>query len=62
MFRRIQIKRKWIFTLGYVNDEGIKINSDYNRLNASFKIRQKLAKTLDLDVGFPLYGVKSEWT
>ena len=45
-------KTKVIFTLGYVNDEGIKINSDYNRLNASFKIRQKLAKTLDLDVDF----------
>lgn len=45
-------KTKVIFTLGYINDEGIKINSDYNRLNASFKIRQKLAKTLDLDVDF----------
>lgn len=45
-------KTKVIFTLGYVNDEGIKINSDYNRLNASFKIRQKLAKALDLDVDF----------
>ena len=45
-------KTKVIFTLGYVNDEGIKINSDYNRLNASFKIRQRLAKALDLDVDF----------
>ncbi|MCD8031336.1 MAG: TonB-dependent receptor [Bacteroides sp.] len=41
---------KVMFTLGYINDEGIKIHSDHNRLNASFKLRQKLSKRLDLDV------------
>lgn len=37
-------------TLGYVNDEGIKINSDYNRFNAALKVSQKLAKRLTLDL------------
>ena len=38
------------FTLGYVSDEGIKINSDYNRFNAALKVSQKLASRLTLDV------------
>lgn len=41
---------KVALTLGYVNDEGIKINSDYNRFNAALKVSQKLAKRLTLDV------------
>ncbi len=41
---------KVMFTLGYINDEGIKINSDQNRMNAAFKLQQKLSKRLDLDV------------
>lgn len=42
------------FTLGYVGDQGIKVNSDYNRFNAALKVSQKLAKrlTLDLDVRY----------
>ena len=42
------------FTLGYVSDQGIKINSDYNRFNADLKVSQKLAPrlTLDLDARF----------
>ena len=38
------------FTVGYVNDEGIRINSDYNRFNTSLKVSQKLAKRLTLDL------------
>ena len=38
------------FTLGYVSDQGIKINSDYNRFNAALKVSQKLAKRLTLDI------------
>lgn len=40
---------KVIFSLGYIDDEGIKINSDYNRFNTSLKFQQKLAKTLTFD-------------
>ncbi|MBQ8652015.1 MAG: TonB-dependent receptor [Alistipes sp.] len=36
-------------TLSFVDDQGIKINSDLSRVNASFKIRQQLAKRLHLD-------------
>lgn len=43
-------KTRVVFTLGYINDEGIKINSDYHRMNASFKIKQKITKRLDLDL------------
>src|SRR5699024_9741063 len=41
---------KVLFTFGYVDDEGIKINSDYNRMNASFKIQQQLTKKLKFDM------------
>lgn len=42
------------FTLNYVDDEGIKINSDLNRLSTSFKLSQKLSKrlTFDLDLRY----------
>lgn len=43
-------KTKVLFTFGYVDDEGIKINSDYNRMNASFKIQQQLTKKLKFDM------------
>lgn len=43
-------KTRVVFTLGYINDEGIKINSDYHRMNASFKIKQKITRKLDLDL------------
>ncbi|MCD7899535.1 MAG: TonB-dependent receptor [Bacteroides sp.] len=43
-------KTKINTTIGYINDEGIKINSDYNRLNASLKLQQNLTKGLDLDM------------
>jgi TonB-linked SusC/RagA family outer membrane protein len=40
-----------IFTsLGYIEDEGVKINSDYNRINATLKAQQEIAKRLILDV------------
>lgn len=41
---------KMVFSLGYIDDEGIKINSDYQRMNASLKVKQKLARNLDLDL------------
>lgn len=37
-------------TFNYTDDEGIKINSDYNRMNASLKLQQELAMRLNLDV------------
>ena len=37
-------------TFNFIDDQGIKINSDLSRVNASFKIRQPLAKRLHLDV------------
>lgn len=36
--------------LGFTEDKGIKINSDYSRINASIKAQQKLSKKLNLDV------------
>ena len=36
-------------TIGYVDEEGIKINSDFNRINASLKLQQDLADNLKLD-------------
>ncbi len=47
-------KTKIAFTAGYVGDQGIKINSDYNRFNTSFKLYQKIFSnlTLDLDVRY----------
>jgi len=36
--------------IGYIVDQGIKINSDYKRINASLKAQQKLAKDLNLDM------------
>lgn len=42
-------KTKVIFSLGYIDDEGIKINSDYNRFNTSLKFQQKLLENLTFD-------------
>ena len=36
--------------VNYLNDEGIKINSGYNRFNTSLKLNQELLKNLKLDV------------
>jgi TonB-linked outer membrane protein, SusC/RagA family len=36
--------------IGYIADQGIKINSDYNRMNASLKVQQKLTSNLNLDM------------
>ncbi|MFV0538714.1 MAG: SusC/RagA family TonB-linked outer membrane protein [Dysgonomonas sp.] len=46
-------------TIGFVDEEGIKINSEYNRLNASLKLQQKLSKKLDLDMDVRYSGSKS---
>lgn len=42
-------KTKINTTIGYIEDEGIKINSDYNRMNASLKLSQELFKNLKAD-------------
>ena len=41
-------------TFGYVDEQGIKINSDYNRMNGSIKLQQELSSkiTFDLDVRY----------
>ena len=36
-------------TIGYIDEQGIAINSGYNRMNASLKLQQQLAKNLSLD-------------
>lgn len=47
-------KTKYSFSANYVKDEGIKINSSFERLALNFKFRQELAKRLffDLDVRY----------
>ena len=45
-------KTKINATVGYIEDQGIKINSDYDRMNASLKLQQKLANRLNLDIDF----------
>lgn len=37
-------------SLGYIDDQGIKINSDYNRMNTTLKIKQEILERLSLDV------------
>ena len=43
-------KTKFGLNVNYLNDEGIKINSGYNRFNTSLKLNQELLKNLKLDV------------
>ena len=45
---------KVISTFGYVDDQGIKINSDYSRMNGSLKLQQELSDRLkfDLDIHY----------
>ena len=45
-------KTKVNLSVGYIDDQGIKINSDYHRLNTILKVQQKLAKNLTLDADF----------
>ena len=37
------------FNVGYIDDEGIRINSDYNRFTTSLKVQQKISETITLD-------------
>lgn len=41
-------------TIGFIDEEGVKINSEFSRMNGSFKLQQKLSKrlTLDFDVRY----------
>lgn len=43
-------KTQFTFSANYVTDEGIKINSNYDRLALNFKLRQELAKNLYFDI------------
>lgn len=43
-------KTKYIADVNYVNDAATMQNSEFNRWNVSFKLQQKLAKTLSLNV------------
>ena len=36
--------------VGYVDEQGVQINSDYTRFNADLKVNQKLARNLSLDL------------
>lgn len=40
-------KTRYLFSLNYIDDDGMKINSWYKRTSASFKIDQKLSEKLD---------------
>ncbi len=42
-------KTKMAFAVNYLNDEGLKINSGYNRFNSSLKVQQQLLSNLCLD-------------
>lgn len=41
-------------TIGYIDEEGIKINSNYDRMNGSLKLQQELSSdlTFDLDIRY----------
>ena len=53
-------KTKISFSANYVKDEGIKINSNFERLALNFKLRQELAKKLyfDMDVRYADMNIK----
>lgn len=53
-------KTKFTFSTNYDKDEGIKINSGYERFAMDFKLRQELAKKLffDMDVRYSDMNVK----
>jgi TonB-dependent starch-binding outer membrane protein SusC len=42
-------KTKYLFSASYLDDTGMKINSGYERINASLKLDQKLGEKLDLN-------------
>ena len=43
-------KTKYIFSMNLVDNDGMKVNSYYKRVNASFKLDQKLAENLDFSL------------
>ena len=52
-------KTKYIFSLNYVDNDGMKVNSFYKRANASFKLDQKLAENLDFSLDTRYTNVES---
>ena len=53
-------KTKFTFSANYLTDEGIKINSDFDRLALNFKFKHELAKRLffDMDLRYSIMRVK----
>ena len=43
-------KTKFTFSVNYNDDEGLKINSGYERFSTNFKLKQNLAKGVDMDL------------
>jgi len=43
-------KTKYLIAFNHINEDGMKVNSWYKRTNLSFKLDQKLAKTLSLSL------------
>ena len=39
-------KSRMAFNLGFIDDEGVRINSDYNRFVTSLKVQQKISNTI----------------
>lgn len=53
-------KTKIMLSVNYINDKGIRLNSGYDRWNASVKIQQELAKNLKLSFDARYYEVGVE--
>lgn len=52
-------KTKYLMSLNYVDDAGMKVNSGYKRIFANFKLDQKLGKKLDFSINTRLSNVET---
>jgi len=55
-------KTKFYATINYTDDQGIRIQSDYSRWNANFKIEQKINKNLTFDADLRYSEIKVNGT
>jgi len=55
-------KTKFYATINYTDDQGIRIQSDYSRWNADFKIEQKITKNLTFDADLRYNEIKVNGT
>ncbi|NDW12895.1 TonB-dependent receptor [Bacteroides sp. 214] len=55
-------KTKLVFGVNYINDEGLRINSGYDRWNASLKVSQEIRKNMKMgiDVRYTQYSVNGK--